>query len=107
MNDDAFSIGPKGIFVSVHLTPRASRSTIGALTETTDGVSLKVKVTAPPDKGKANQALLRLLAKSWKFPPSRLNVEIGPQSRWKVVLIAGGKQSELQQIRNWMEHRDV
>lgn len=46
---------------------------------------LKVRLTAAPEDGKANEALLRLLAKEWKCPPSSLEIISGETSRYKII----------------------
>jgi uncharacterized protein YggU (UPF0235/DUF167 family) len=46
-------------------------------------------VTAVPEDGKANAALLKLLAKTWKLPKTSLTIASGATSRRKVVQIAG------------------
>jgi uncharacterized protein (TIGR00251 family) len=47
--------------------------------------ALKVHVTAPPDKGKANRAVLELLADYFNAPISRLRIVKGQGSREKIV----------------------
>jgi uncharacterized protein YggU (UPF0235/DUF167 family) len=52
--------------LSVRLSPRARADRIDGLARLTDGTAvLKVSVTAPPADDRANDALLRLLAKEW------------------------------------------
>ena len=53
----------------------------------TANAELEVKVTAPPDKGKANSALLKLLAKEWKIGSSDLSVASGATGRNKRLLL--------------------
>ena len=53
------------------------------------GVELAVKVTAVPENGKANDALLRLLAKWLKLPVSSLQLVAGATDRHKQILIGG------------------
>jgi uncharacterized protein len=57
--------------VPVKVIPRASRNEV--LDATSDG-HLKVKVTAVPEKGKANEEVCRLLAVYFGVP--RRNVEV-------------------------------
>ena len=71
--------------IQVHLTPRASRDEIAGW----QGDVLRVRVAAPPIEGKANDALVRLLAKALGLPKSRVGVVAGARSREKTVGIDG------------------
>lgn len=74
--------------ISVKLTPKASSDRIGEVRKLPDGrEQLAVYVTAPPDKGKANEALLRLLAKHLGQAPSSLKIVRGHTSRTKLIEI--------------------
>lgn len=70
---------------AVKVVPKSSRNQIaGWLGEET----LKVKVTAPPEKGKANAELCAFLAEVFAVPKSNVSVESGhasPRKRIKVV----------------------
>ncbi|MHA1564764.1 MAG: DUF167 family protein, partial [Alphaproteobacteria bacterium] len=80
--------------VLVRVTPKASRAQIGDIMELPDGrVAIKVHVNAPPEGGKANAALLRLLAKTWRLPKTSLAVTAGNTSRIKTVHITGDSQA--------------
>jgi hypothetical protein len=46
-------------------------------------------VTAPPDAGQANAALLRVLAKALGVPPGACRLSAGAGSRWKRVRVSG------------------
>lgn len=79
-----------GLRLAVRLTPKAGRDGIDGLKPTADGgVELAVKVTAVPENGKANDALLRLLAKKLKLPVSTLHLVAGATDRHKQILIGG------------------
>lgn len=56
---------------------------------TPDGEALKIAVTAPPDKGKANAAVVALLAKTFGVAKSSVTVVAGETDRRKVLRIAG------------------
>ncbi len=79
----------------MRLTPKAGRDGIEGCKPTAQnqvnggGEELVVKVTAVPEHGKANDALLRLLAKQLKLPVSALQLVAGATDRHKQILIAG------------------
>ena len=77
--------------LSVRLTPRASREEIAGF----EGETLRVRVTAPPVEGRANGALVRLLAKRLGLPRGAVRVVTGQTSRSKVVAIDGLDAVEL------------
>jgi uncharacterized protein (TIGR00251 family) len=71
--------------IQVHLTPRARRDEIAGW----QGEVLRVRVAAPPVDGKANDALVRLLASALGLPKSRVGIVTGGKSREKTVGIDG------------------
>ncbi len=74
----------------VKLTPKASKNAILGWTEDENGEKLlKASVTAVPEKGKANKALISLLAKHWKIPKSAIEIVRGETDRLKTLEIAG------------------
>ncbi|WP_283400300.1 DUF167 domain-containing protein [Desulfurobacterium pacificum] len=50
---------------------------------------LKMKVTVPPEGGKANKAVVELLSKALKVPKSRIEIIKGETSRIKTLFIEG------------------
>jgi len=67
----------------IRLQPKASRDTIVG---EVDGI-LRLRVTAPPVEGRANEACLRLLAKALDLPISRLRIGIGEHARVKTIRV--------------------
>lgn len=55
-----------------------------------EGDNFIVKVKEPPEKGRANQAVVRLLAKHFGVPQSQLKILSGFKSRSKVISVEGG-----------------
>lgn len=53
------------------------------------GSVLKVRINAPPDKGKANDALIELLSEYFSVPKSRIHILSGHTSRLKKIEIDG------------------
>lgn len=66
--------------------PNASKDGIDGTMEGAGGqLYLKVRVTAPPDKGKANKAILKLLAKRLGIPASAIEMVRGETDRNKML----------------------
>ncbi len=77
----------------MRLTPKAAENRIGPVAfDSAGGAVLKVAVTAPPEGGKANKALIKLLAKTWRLPKTSLSVKKGAKNRLKTLLIEGPGQ---------------
>lgn len=75
----------ESFFVKVYLQPKASKNEL--VGPYRDGI--KVKITAPPIKGEANEALIRFLAKLWGLSPSQIEIQKGHHSREKILRISG------------------
>lgn len=74
--------------IHIKLTPKASSNRIGDIRKDAHGNDvLSAYVTAPPDKNKANEALLDLLADHYNIAPSRLTLVRGHTARNKVIRI--------------------
>ena len=74
----------KDTILKVYLQPRSSKNEV--VGPYRDGI--KVKVTAPPVEGKANEALIRFLAKGFGIPPSCIEIIKGLHSREKTLRIS-------------------
>ena len=70
--------------LSLKVIPKASKNEIVGLLD--DG-SLKVKVTAAPEKGKANTAVSELLADAFGVPKRNVTIVSGETARTKTVAI--------------------
>lgn len=85
-----YSIHSDHLRLSVRLTPNAGRDQVdGVEINANDEAHLKAKVTAVPEKGKANKALIALLAKAVGVPKSSISVISGDTARQKVLRIDG------------------
>lgn len=72
----------------VRVTPGASRNVLGGLWRGPENEQrLAIRVTAPPDKGRANQAAANLLAKALGLPKSAVSIVAGDKDRLKTVAI--------------------
>jgi hypothetical protein len=76
--------------VALKVAPKASASRVVGCAEEADGaLVLKVAVTAAPEDGKANEAVIALLAKAWKLPKRDFSIASGAAARRKVLHVAG------------------
>ncbi len=74
----------------IRLTPKAAQSSIEGVGAGADGAAvLKVAVPAPPEKGKANAAMITLLAKAWRLPKTSMAITAGVSARRKSLLVTG------------------
>ena len=83
-------LGGQGVSLRVRLTPKGGRDAVEGWAQDADGVSyLKARVRAVPEDGKANAALIELLAKSLSVSKSAVRIAAGGSARLKRIDIAG------------------
>jgi hypothetical protein len=79
-----------GVTLTVRLTPKGGRDAIDGIEQLADGRSvLKVRVRAAPSEGEANDALVRLIAKTLGVPPRDVTLAAGATARVKRLTVAG------------------
>jgi len=79
-----------GLRLAVRLTPKAGRNGVTGIKPTAaGGGELDVRVTAVPEKGRANAALIALLAKALQVPAGAITLVAGDTDRHKQLHIAG------------------
>ena len=77
----------------VRLTPKGGRDHIeGWWTDSAGETALKARVAAPPEDGKANAALIDLLARALEVRKSDVRIASGASSRLKTIEIAGDEK---------------
>ncbi len=76
---------PRGTRLALRIQPRASRNAIVGL----HGQSVRIRLTAPPVEGAANEALVSCLAERLGVPEAAVDLVRGHASRDKVVEVAG------------------
>jgi uncharacterized protein len=90
LSDQLLTAARDGLRVAIRLSPRAPADRLVAITEAAGGGRvLKASVTSPAEGGRANEALLRLLARAWDLPRRDLSIVAGLTSRNKAVRMAG------------------
>ena len=102
-----FRDGKGCLLVDLRLQPGASRAKVDGLALLDDGTTvLKVRVTEPPEDGKANAALIKLLAKAWKQPKSALSLVAGHTDRRKALAVAGDPAALRHDLDRWLAGLD-
>jgi len=82
--------GERGLELFIRLQPGASRAGLEGLREGAEGrIFLEARVTAPPEGGKANAALVKLLSKELGLAKSRISITAGESAREKTLLLDG------------------
>jgi len=79
------------VIFAVRVIPRAARDAI----QGEHAGALKVRLTAPPSGGKANESLRRLLAGRLNVPLSAVKIIAGETSRTKRLAVAGVTGAQL------------
>lgn len=81
-----------GLTFDIQVTPRATRAGIAGVQDE----ALKVKVTALPVEGAANDACIKLLAKELGLKKSQMEIFVGTKSRRKTVIVKDITRAELE-----------
>jgi hypothetical protein len=96
----------EGVRLRLKVAPKAKRNAIGGLQPEADGgVVLKVAVTAAPEDGKANAAVIALLAKEWGVAKTAISVVAGATDRRKLVEIRGSTADLTARIAAWLQQQ--
>jgi uncharacterized protein len=82
--------GAGGVLIRVRVQPRSSREEVAGRM----GDSIRVRITAPPVDGAANDALVRFLASRLLVPRSAIELKSGQTGRTKVVSVTGVTEQE-------------
>ncbi len=93
----------EGLRIALKVTPKAARAGIAGVEADAAGRAvLKVRVTEAPEGGKANAAVIKLLAKAWKLPKGALKVVAGAKNRRKTLLVAGDPAELVPRLTAWL-----
>jgi uncharacterized protein (TIGR00251 family) len=78
--------------LKLRVSPRSRRPGIAGR----HGDAWKVRVAEPPEDGRANEAVLDLLASTLDLPRSRFALVSGHSSREKIVVLEGVDQAQIE-----------
>ena len=85
--------GKTGAAITVRVTPRMAKNEISEILN--DG-TVKIRLTAPPVDGKANQALIEFLANILEVRPSSIEIVAGQTGKDKLLTVLDLSAEELQ-----------
>lgn len=77
--------------VAVRVAPRAAKDEVDGYR----GGALRVRLTAPPVEDRANEALVRFLARSLDVPRACVEIAVGSRSRIKLIRVRGIGRDEV------------
>jgi len=90
---------PHGLRLELRVTPNAGIDRIEGLERRDDGSAvLRLRVKAVPDRGKANAAVMALLADALGVPKSAVTLVAGETARLKALEIAGDPEALLRRL---------
>jgi uncharacterized protein (TIGR00251 family) len=99
MDTSPVSAHTDGVRLLVHLTPSAAKNQFIRIDQNANStVRLRTTVTAAPEQGKANKALIKLLSKKLRLPKSAIQIIAGQHAREKTLVICGETSTLLTQI---------
>ncbi len=82
------------VTLSVRIQPRASKNEIVRM----EGGGIKIRLTAPPVDGAANEALVKFLADNLSVAKSQVEIVSGLTSKNKTVRIDGVSQGDAERM---------
>ena len=101
-----FRIAADGIRIRVVAHPGARHDAVeGLRAEADGGVALRVAVRAAPERGKANEAVIRLLAREWGIPRRSLRLVSGAGDRRKSFHLSGEPKALLAHLQSWLRQQ--
>lgn len=104
MSGGPFTTTADGVRAALRVTPKAARNAVTGLADTADGgKALKVSVTTVPEDGKANEAVIKLLAKAWGVAKTSISVVSGATDRNKILRIAGDPAEVSRLLAEWQK----
>ncbi len=96
-----FSVGSDGLVLHIRLTPKGGRDAIDGIEPLSNSQSvLKVRVRAVPEDGKANKALIKLIADTLDCAASSIEIVSGATARIKTLKIVGDGQALGKRLRS-------
>jgi len=92
------SAGKEGLYLNIHAQPGARRPQLRGL----HGDAVKIAIGEAAQDGKANKAIVSLMAKSLGMPAAGIEITSGLSARRKRILLRGEPAILKQKILDWL-----
>lgn len=83
-----------GVIFHIHVVPKSAKNEYVG----TQGDAMKLKITAPPVEGQANDACVRFLSELLKVRKSQVTILSGHTSKKKTIAVGGIKKREVEAL---------
>ena len=95
---------PGGMSLRLRVTPRGGADRVeGLASDAQGGAHVKLRVSAVAEKGKANEAVLKLLAKTLGLPRAALSIVSGETGRSKTLFVKGEPALLRPRLKAWLD----
>ncbi len=82
---------PKANYLRIKVIPKSPKSEIAEImTDESDEQTIKIRIKAAPEKGKANAELIKFLSKELNIPKSNISIISGKTDKLKLIKISNG-----------------
>ncbi|HAK58788.1 MAG TPA: YggU family protein [Nitrospiraceae bacterium] len=93
--------GGKTATLAIRIQPRAAKNEVVRM----EGGAIKIRLTAPPVEGAANEALVKFLSGAFNRPRADIAIVSGMKSRSKVVRIEGISDEDVEKLLKTKEEK--
>ncbi|OGJ42314.1 YggU family protein [Candidatus Peregrinibacteria bacterium RIFCSPLOWO2_01_FULL_39_12] len=77
----------KDKYLRIKVIPKAEKNCISEIIEDEEGQTIKIRIKAPPEKGKANKELIKFLSNEFSLPKQNIEIISGKTSQLKLLKI--------------------
>jgi uncharacterized protein (TIGR00251 family) len=77
----------KDKYLRIKVIPKSQKNEISEIMEDEEGQTIKIRIKAAPEKGKANKELIKLLSKEFSLPKQNIEIISGKTSQLKLLKI--------------------
>jgi len=77
----------KDMYLRIKVIPKSSKNEISEIIKDEEGQTIKIRIKAAPEKGKANKELIKFLSKEFSIPKQNIEIISGKTSQLKLLKI--------------------